>query len=910
MKLVMRFLAWVAAGITLAALFGFVAVGLIFAHYNKGLPSFEKLAEYSPPVVTRLYAADGRLLAEYAKEKRIFVPLSSIPLLVQQAFLAAEDKNFYEHKGVDFMGTLRAVRENIANYGSGRSMVGGSTITQQVVKNFLLTSEKSFERKIKEAILAYRISQVYTKDQILELYLNQIYLGRGSYGVAAAALNYFDKPLNELLIEEAAMLAALPKAPNSYNPHRNYEGALSRRNYVLGRMQEDNYLTPEAAQRAKSSPILIHERSENDMAAADFFAEEVRRWIADKYGSDVLYEGGLTVKTTVNPDMQKHADKALRAALVAYDRRYGYRGSKVKLPSVVNWEIDFPARAEEMDVPLYDGQMLAVVLELPRDKAVIGLSDGKKASIPFSELQWARKDLPNLGVGPAIRQPSDVLAVGDVIIAQPLKDKKDVFGLAQIPEVNGAMVVMDPHTGRVLAMSGGYSFSGSEFNRATQAKRQPGSAFKPIVYLTALENGFTPATMLNDSPIEISQGPGLPLWRPQNFGGSFLGAITLRTGLEKSRNTLTVRMAQMLGIGRVINVAKRLGVYDGKVPKNYSMVLGAHETTLMRMVTAYAMIANGGRRVKEALVERVDDRDGSILFRRDDRQCVGCQVPAGSLDMNASPPIVDDAREVVIDPRVAYQLTEIMEGVVKRGTATRALSLGRPIAGKTGTTNDSRDAWFIGFTPDLVTGVYIGYDQPRNMGRNETGGGLALPGFINFMAEAMKDIPAKPFSTPEGVMIVQVDRNTGLPPYPGAPAGGALIPEVFVVGGNIYKPALPEDAEEEGILQAQDPDAIIESGFDPYAGWEDTDYYMSPQKAQMLDQQYQGQQGAQPVPENPALGFGEQLPPPAPAPQDGGYDIYQQPAPTPPAVPFGDTPLPPEQPSGGAGMGGGTGALY
>ncbi len=635
MKWIMKFLAWVVACITLAALCGFVGVGLIFAHYNKDLPSFEKLAEYSPPVVTRLYAGDGRLLAEYAKEKRIFVPLSAIPLLVQQAFLAAEDKNFYEHKGIDFMGTLRAVRENITNYGSGRSMVGGSTITQQVVKNFLLTSEKSVERKIKEAILAYRISQVYTKNQILELYLNQIYLGRGSYGVAAAALNYFDKPLNELLVEEAALLAALPKAPNSYNPRTNYQGALVRRNYVLSRMQEDNYLTPEAAQRANSSPILIHERSENEMASADFFAEEVRRKLADMYGSNVLYEGGLTVKTTVNPDMQTNADKALRASLTAYDRRYGYRGAKAKLPSVANWEVDFPARAEEMSVPLFDGQMLAVVLEVLRDKAVIGLSDGTKASIPLSELLWARKDLPNLGVGPQIRQPSDVLAVGDVIIAKPIKDKKELYGLAQIPEINGAMVVMDPHTGRVFAMSGGYSFSGSEFNRATQAKRQPGSAFKPIVYLTALENGFTPATILNDSPIEISQGPGLPMWRPQNYGGSFLGAITLRTGLEKSRNTLTVRLAQMLGISRIINVAKRLGVYEGKVPKNYSMVLGASETTLMKMVTAYSIIANGGRRVKEAMIERIDDRDGTILFRRDDRQCVGCQVPAGSLDINA-----------------------------------------------------------------------------------------------------------------------------------------------------------------------------------------------------------------------------------------------------------------------------------
>ena len=839
MKFIGKFIAWVGASLMMAGIFGFIAVALVFEHYSKDLPGFAQLAQYSPPVVTRLYADDGKLLAEYAKENRIFVPLKAIPPFVQQAFIAAEDKNFYQHKGVDITGIARAVRENINNMGTGRSMVGGSTITQQVVKNFLLTSEKSFERKIKEAILAYRISNVYSKNQILELYLNEIYLGRGSYGVAVAALNYFNKSLEELTTEEVALLAALPKAPNNYNPETRPQAAMTRRNYVIERMQEDGYIDETEARRAMSTPIELQRRDAEEVARADFFAEEVRRTLAANYGSAVLYEGGLTVRTTVNSLLQNAADKALRDALVDYDRRYGYRGPLLNVSSVSDWEEILPEVTKNLEIPLFESQMLAVVLSLSGDKATIGLPSGDKGSIALSELKWARQDLPLTRVGPEIKNPSEVLTIGDIVIVYPLKDAENQYGLHQIPEVNGALVAMDPHTGRVLAMSGGYEYGGSEFNRATQAKRQPGSAFKPFVYLAALENGFTPATILMDEAVEISQGPGLPMWRPQNYEGRFLGPITMRTGLEKSRNTLTVRLAQMLGIGRVIAMAERFGIYSGDAPRNYSMVLGAHETTLLKLTTGYAMIANGGRKIQASLIERIDDRNGDILYKRDNRPCEACKIPPNRPSANITPPLLDDPREILVDPRVAYQMTSILEGVVKRGTGTKALAIGKPVGGKTGTTNDSRDAWFMGYSPDLVTGVYIGYDQPKSLGAKETGGAVALPAFVNFMKEALKDEPATPFRVPPGIQVIQVDNATGQPPYDGM-VSGRLIDEAFIVGGNIYRPDLPAGSQEPPVI-AYDEYAPVQEGFDPNAGWENSDYYVTPEQGRQREFEMQRQ---------------------------------------------------------------------
>jgi len=805
----------------------------------------------------------------------MYIPLSAIPKQVQQAFLAAEDKNFYQHNGIDISGIARAIRENIANFGKGRSMVGGSTITQQVVKNFLLTNEKSIERKIKEAILAFRISNVYSKDRILELYLNQIYLGRGSYGVAAAATTYFNKPMNELTTEEIALLAGMPKAPSNYDPDRNPAAALQRRNYVISRMVDDGHISPEEGARAAATPIKLESRAASDVASAEYFAEEVRRQLAEMYGASVLYEGGLTVKTTVVPEYQKLADQALRHALVEFDRRHGYRGPVAKFDSIQDWLNDLKkfVKNTPKPIPLFDGQELAVVIGLDKTKATIGRIDGERATIAMADMKWARKALPNARFGVEPTKPADVLQFGDVVLVRPLKEAQNGYALEQIPEINGGLVVMDPHTGRVLAMAGGYAYTGDEFNRATQAYRQPGSSFKPFVYMTALENGLTPSTILMDSPIEIPQGPGLPMWRPQNYGGKFLGPTTLRSGLEKSRNTITVRIAQMMGLGRVIQVVKRFGIYSSDIPKNYSMVLGAKETTLLRMVTAYSMIANGGYKVESSLIERIHDRTGKIIYRRDKRECKNCLVNENNQKTAKTPPELPDTRELVMDPRIAYQLTSLMEGVVQRGTATRAKILARPIAGKTGTTNDSRDVWFIGFTPDLVAGIYVGYDQPRNMGKEETGGRVALPGFIEFMQQALADVPPRAFRIPEGIRMVQVDHGSGAPPTEGGFLNGKLIAEAFIVGEKIYKPPLPEgeqpDPEEPALTftpraasnaasyNMEEPIPPSESDFNPGTGWQDN-YYLTPDQARWRDQNFQ-MQHRRPLPGN--------KPQPAPAPQ-------------------------------------------
>lgn len=784
------------------AMLGILAVIIVFYHYSDDLPDFKQLATYEPPIITRLYAGDGRLLAEYATEKRVYLPLSATPRRVIHAFLAAEDKNFYEHTGIDLFGIVRAMMENIRNFGSNRSLVGGSTITQQVVKNFLLTNEKSLERKIKEAILAFRISRVYSKDRILELYLNQIYLGHGSYGVAAAALNYFNKSTDELSVEEAAFLAALPKAPANYDPRRYYERAKERRDWVIRRMQDDGAISDEEALRAISMPITLRTRDEAETARADFFAEEVRRQLAAMYGSEVLYKGGLYVKTTLDPTLQNYADEALREALMEFDhRRGGWRGPVQKLASTDNWQQALSAIKPET-VPVVGNQQLAVVLDVAKERASIGLSDGSKAILPLERAKWARKKLPD-GLGPEPAKMSDVVLPGNVILVAPMLEKQNekedqkeaksnIFELQQMPQINGALVALDPHTGRVLAMSGGYAYGGTEFNRATQAKRQPGSAFKPFVYLSALESGFTPATIIEDAPVELSQGVGLPTWKPQNYKGDYLGPATLRTGVEKSRNAMTVRLAVMLGIDRILAIGRRFDIYD-KPQRNFSIVLGAAETTLIRLTNAYAMLVNGGKRVSPALIERIDDRNGKTIFRRDTRKCEKCRMETGAGITDSVPPLPEDNRERVVDARVAYQMVSILEGVVQRGTAARARSIGKPLAGKTGTTNDSLDTWFVGFSPDLVVGVFVGYDTPKTLGSRETGGSVALPGFIKFMERALADKPSTPFRIPPGIQLVKIDQDTGQPPIPGLE--GRVIYEAFVTGEDIFIPKEKDDGK-------------------------------------------------------------------------------------------------------------------
>ncbi|HEY4136436.1 MAG TPA: penicillin-binding protein 1A [Alphaproteobacteria bacterium] len=752
---ILRSFAALLAGVALLGLVGGGAILAVFYHYGRGLPDYQQLATYEPPVVTRVHAGDGSLIAEYASEKRIFVPIQSIPKTVIEAFLSAEDKNFYNHPGIDVGGIIRASLQNLAQMGQNRRPVGASTITQQVAKNFLLTNEVSLERKIKEALISLRIERVLSKDRILELYLNEIYLGYGSYGVAAAALNYFNKSLDELTAGEAAYLAALPKAPNNYNPYRRPEAAKARRDWVLDRMAEENYITAEQDAAFQATPLGVRAPTEPHITEAGFFAEEVRRQLYDRYGEKGLYRGGLSVRATLDTHLQAIADKALRDGLIRYDRRHGYRGpiAHVALAAGDDWS----AKLRDVALPpALAPWRLAVVLSVGGDHAQVGVAGAGEGRIPFDQMKWARPWQKEQHVGAAPKAPSDVLAVGDVVAVDEA-DGKDVYSLQQIPDVNGAVLALDPHTGRVLAMSGGFSYAASQFNRATQAMRQTGSSFKPFVYTAALDSGFTPSSLVLDAPFVMDQGPGLGLWKPGNYGNDFLGPSTLRTGIEKSRNLMTVRLAQTIGMDKVAAYAKKFGVID-KLDPVLSMSLGAGETTLLRMATGYAMFVNGGKRITPSVIDRIQDRHGKTIYRHDTRTCPGCD--GADADVN-NPPQLPDDREQVEDPRTAYQMVSILQGVVQRGTGIRIASLGRTLAGKTGTTNDYTDAWFMGFSPDLVVGTYVGFDNPKTLGKDETGSSVTVPIFRDFMEAALKGKPDIPFRIPPGIRLVRVNPKTG-----------------------------------------------------------------------------------------------------------------------------------------------------
>ena len=774
-SILLSLLGWAFAAGVVAFVAGSAVAGYVLWHVSRDLPSYESLAQYEPPVMTRIHAHDGRLIAEYARERRIFVPINAIPKLVIHAFLSAEDKRFYEHGGLDFVGIARALVRNLQN--PGRRPEGASTITQQVAKNFLLSGEQRYERKLKEAILAIRIERAYSKDKILELYLNEIYLGIGSYGVAAAALNYFNKELEDLTPDEAAYLAALPKAPNNYHPFRKTREATIRRNWILDQMVENGYLAPEQAEDAKAKPLEVNLRPFGaHIFAAEFFAEEVRRTLLAQYGEDRLYGGGLSVRTTLDPDLQRHARRALIDGLVNFDRQRGWRGPVDRIDVTGDWG----AVLAEKDVPSdIDPWRLGVVLKLAPDKIVVGLRPARQpdGSVPekreaveisFEEMKWAgafrATDRPK---GPAPKKPSDVVDVGDVVYVAP-KDPNEPTGawsLMQIPEVGGGIAAMDPHTGRVLAIVGGFSFSISQFDRAIQARRQPGSSFKPLIYATALDNGYKPTSIILDAPIEIEQGPGREVWRPQNYNKeTSYGPSTLRIGIEKSRNQMTARLAQELGMPLIIEYSKRFGAYDDLLPV-LAMSLGAGETTLLRMAAAYSVFANGGRQVRPTLIDRIQDRWGRTVWRHDQRECMGCK--ADDWHGQEEPEIPDD-RKQIIDPHTAFQMTSILEGVVQRGTATivKRIVPGTPLAGKTGTTNESKDAWFVGYSPDLVVGVYVGYDTPKPMGKSATGGQVAAPIFANFMRLAL-DGKKVPFRAPPGIRTIPVNRYTGLRASPG-----------------------------------------------------------------------------------------------------------------------------------------------
>lgn len=746
--------------VILAGLAGAGTAGLAVWYFGRDLPDYEQLANYQPPIVTRVYAGDGRLMAEYATEKRVFIPIKAMPPLVIHAFLAAEDKNFYTHPGVDPLSMLRAGVTDLLHYGSGRRPVGASTITQQVAKNFLLTNEVSLQRKVREALVAIRMEQVLSKDRILELYLNEIYLGGGAYGVAAAALNYFNKSLDELTPEEAAFLGGLPKAPNNYNPQRNPEAARDRRNYVLDRMVEAGFLTPEQGAAAEAKPITLRRRDDTEVVKSDYFSEEVRRELLQRYGEKGLYTSGLAVRTSLDPHLQGLANQALRAALIAYDRRHGWRGPVTRIEVGSDW----PARLKAVPLPAGadDAQwQLAVVLGTSAAGADIGLADGRRGQIPFDEMKWARKPLQDATVGPVPAQTTDVVTAGDVVLVQALapqgKTAAPAYGLRQIPAVSGAFVALDPHTGRVLALEGGFSYEMSQFDRATQAMRQTGSAIKPFVYLAALDHGFTPSTIVLDAPLVLDQGPGLPKWNPSNYERKFYGPVPLLIGLEESLNLVTARVGATIGLDAVGDTVEKFGIMD-HMPREYSFVIGAGETTPLKLATAYAMLVNGGKKITPSFIDRVQDREGVTIFRADSRSCDGCNNVAWD---GQAPPELADNRTQIDDPRSVYQIVSMMEGVIQRGTGRSVSVIGKPLAGKTGTTNDSNDTWFLGFSPDLVAGVFVGFDQPHTLGRRETGATVAAPAFRDFMQAALADQPATPFRIPPGIELVRINPTTG-----------------------------------------------------------------------------------------------------------------------------------------------------
>ena len=732
---------------SLKLLIAIFVLGLLFIfstlwYFSSDLPDYKILSSYKPPVSSRVHSGEGQLIAEYALQKRLFIPYDSIPKKVIYSFLSAEDKNFFTHPGIDAKSITRAIIKNLKNISSEKRLEGASTITQQVAKNFLLSSEVSLKRKIKEAILAFRIERAYSKERIMELYLNQIYLGEGTYGIAAASLEYFDKAVNDLNYVESALLAALPRAPSKYNPYKSPERAKKRRNIVLKNLYENSYINKTQYDNLKEKEIRTKKRKIKLIEEANFYSEEVRRIVSDTYGYDSLYKGGLSIRTPLNSNYQIEALKALRKGLEAYDKRHGWRGPITNLAKE-EWKKNIHQFIPEKSLDW----KLAKVVEVDKLITKIEIENEEIGFIDFKNIAWTRK-----------KSFEDLLIPNDIIYVK--KIKKNKWNLKQLPKVNGAIIVMDPHTGRVLAMVGGFSYKLSEFNRVTQAKRQPGSAFKPFVYAAALENGFTPSTLILDAPFVIDQGEGLKTWKPENYGKKFYGPSTLRTGIEKSRNLMTVRVAQGVGFEKISRITNRLGIYND-VPELLSVSLGSAETTLVQLTNAYCTFVNGGKKVTPIFIDRIQDRRGKTIFNADKRKCLGCEEISY---LNEEIPTIQDDREQIISPATAYQITSMLEGVVKRGTGRNLRDLKLTLAGKTGTTNKNMDAWFLGFTSKIVIGVYVGFDEPESLGRYETGAKAALPIFKNFIKNVVKKKEALPFKIPKDINLVMVDAETGLRP--------------------------------------------------------------------------------------------------------------------------------------------------
>ena len=723
---------------TILILLGILIFSILWK-YSNDIPDYKFLKSYKPPVSSKVYSRNGELVADFSKEKRVFVPYNAIPKNVINSFLSAEDKNFFSHPGVDAKGVLRAVINNISNIMASKRLEGASTITQQVAKNFLLTNEVSLNRKIKEAILAFRIERALSKERILELYLNQIYLGSGAYGVAAASLEYFDKSIRELNYSEAALLAALPKAPSKYNPYKDKDLAKFRRNLVLKNLYENNYITSEWLEKLSNQEIKLKKKQKIYLEDAQYYIEDVRKNVIESLTYDKVYKQGLNINTPIDLDLQKIATNSLRSGLISYDQRKGWRGALINKPYNSNWYKDLDKYKLEKSI----NWKLAIVKKLNKFSAIVETIDKDDGVIEYKDISWTKKEFNQL------------LKIGDIIYVKQIKDKK--YSLQQLPKINGGIVVMDPYTGRVLALNGGFSFKKSEFNRTTQAKRQPGSAFKPFVYALALENNYTPTSLVLDAPLVLDQGDDLKLWKPENYGKKFYGPSTIRTGLEKSRNLMTVRIAQDLGLDKIIDYSKKLSIYEDP-EELLSISLGSAETTLLQLTSAYSVFVNGGKLVEPVLIDRIQDSEGNTIYNNDKRSCVNCDAISYLSD---DYPELKNKYIQIFSQETAYQMTSILEGVVQRGTAKKLRDLKLNIAGKTGTTNNNTDTWFIGFTSNLLVGVYVGMDSPTPLGKFETGSKTALPIFKNFIKNSVKKSEARPFKAAKDTIMMVVDPSTG-----------------------------------------------------------------------------------------------------------------------------------------------------
>ena len=727
--------------VTLFSLFlllGIAIISVLWA-FSSNLPDYKFLKNYKPSVSSKVYSGEGQLVSDFSTEKRIFVPYSAIPEKVINSFLSAEDKNFFSHPGVDAKGVLRAVINNISNIMASKRLEGASTITQQVAKNFLLTNEVSFNRKLKEAILAFRIERALSKERILELYLNQIYLGGGAYGVASASLEYFDKPINKLNYEEASLLAALPKAPSRYNPYKNIKLAKHRRDLVLKNLLENNYINKKEFNEFVNNKILLKKRKKIFLENTHYYVEDIRKDVIDKFGFEKVYKQGLNINTPINLNLQKIATQSLRKGLINYDKRKGWRGPLLNKKNSINWNVGL----EEFKLENSINWSLAIIKKVNQFSIEIETENKINGLVKYENISWTKKEF------------NEILKIGDIIYVENIKS--NIFTLRQLPKVNGGIVVMDPFTGRVLALSGGFSFKKSEFNRATQALRQPGSAFKPFIYALALENGYTPSTLILDAPLVLEQGTDLKMWKPENYGKKFYGPSTLRMGLEKSRNLMTVRIAQDLGLKKIVNFSKQLGIYDNP-SELLSISLGSAETTLLKLTSAYSSFVNGGKLVKPIMIDRIQDSEGVTIFNNEKRRCLNCnELSALSADF----PEIEDDFPQIFSAETAYQMTSILEGAVQNGTGRKLKDLNLDLGGKTGTTNGNTDAWFIGFTSKLIIGVYVGADSPKPLGKYETGAKTALPIFKSFVKKAVKKEDARPFKVAKNILMKVIDPVTG-----------------------------------------------------------------------------------------------------------------------------------------------------